>query len=82
MNCFDRIITTVTQIGPIYFGIRVNTIKHINILILTKFTGRIQVIIQLFMDLFAVQCTPTGRHHWDTNTEKNIFCPFEKCTHF
>jgi hypothetical protein len=29
-------------------------------------------MMQLFMDLFAVQCMPTGRCHWDITTEKNI----------
>jgi hypothetical protein len=51
----------VSQIRPTYFGIAVSTIKYINVWILTKLIGRIRVIMQLFMDLSAVQCTPTGR---------------------
>jgi hypothetical protein len=49
---FVKITTTVTQIRPTYFSIRVNTIKYSNIWILTKFTERIWVIMQFFMDLF------------------------------
>jgi hypothetical protein len=69
-------ITTVTQVRPTYFGIGVSMIKYINSWILTKFTERIRVIMQLFMDLFAVQCMPTGRCHWDISTEKNVCRPF------
>jgi hypothetical protein len=31
-----------------------------------------------FVDLFAVQCTPSGRHNWDITMEKNICRLFEK----
>jgi hypothetical protein len=73
-----RITTTVTQIRPTYFSIRTNTINYNEIWILTKFTERIQVIVQLFMDFLVFQRTPTGKRHWDINTEKNICRSFKK----
>jgi hypothetical protein len=36
-----RITTTVTQMRPIYIGVRVTMLNYINICILTNFTERI-----------------------------------------
>jgi hypothetical protein len=36
--------------------------------------------MQVFMNLFVVQCTPTGRRNWDKTIEKNMFRPFEEST--
>jgi hypothetical protein len=43
-----------------------------------QFSERIRIIMQLFMDLFAVQCTPSGRLHWDITIEKSVYSLFEK----
>jgi hypothetical protein len=64
------ITTTVTQIWPLYFGIRVTMLNYINIWILNNFIETIWVIMQLFIDLYAVQCMPTGRHHQNIATVK------------
>jgi hypothetical protein len=51
-----KIITAVTEITPTYSGIRVSTIK--NIRIVSKFTERTRIIMQLLMHLLLFKARP------------------------
>lgn len=66
------VLTTTTTANTI----RVNAVNT-NISIENKFTERIRVNIQLFIDLFAVQYRPTGRRPWDGNYREKYCRPFK-----